>query len=51
MSTLLIGYLLLMSATHAGGVLVAARRRSVLSAGVNAVLLTVALMLLLEVWG
>lgn len=51
MSTLLTCYLLLMAATHAGGVLGSARRRSVLAAGINAVLLTVALMLLLEVWG
>ena len=50
MSTLLFWYLLLMAATHAGGVLVAARNRNVLSAGVNSVLLVIALMLLAEVW-
>lgn len=48
MSTLLLTYLLVMAATHAGGVLLAARDRKVLTAGVNAALLTVALMLLLE---
>lgn len=48
MSPLLTGYLLLMAATHAGGVLIAARSRNVLSAGVNATLLAVTLILLLE---
>lgn len=48
MSTLLTGYLLLMALVHAGGVLFAAHSRKVLAAGINASLLFITLMLLIE---
>jgi hypothetical protein len=44
----LTAYLLLMAASHAGGVIVSARGRDVMAAAINAVLLAVNLILLLE---